>query len=257
MERASLYLFTPKIKLTKLKRSDKLSKVRRKLFNLVSEDLLNDGKDYELLATCELVEANKSAEGLLDDGMDEYLNNVCDSIETNTSTHRYQVPSSFFHRVINSPRTIRRNQLRAKLSLFISEDRHFANLIADRFYYPRVWPLYILEIVLSNDFGYNNRLKLACFFYGNGMQSPSGALWIYRRLNPVLRTVPYAKLLNNKAWVQRSSQFSRVFNYLATYIDTSFGDHHFIGDTYFYYCMERGGTYYFDGIMKERFARRK
>lgn len=122
--------------------------------------------------------------------------------------------------------------MRAKFKLLLKNNKPFANFLSDRFYHPDEWPSYILEIILSDDFGYVNRLKLACFFYGNGMCSATVALHIYKFFIPHIRQLGPA-IRHDRDWIRRSAKFESTFKYIRTYVDPSFkGDIHYI---YYYY----------------------
>lgn len=99
---------------------------------------------------------------------------------------RPQIPNNLLNLVKNSTKEIKRNHVLAKIRLIekkINWSAKFKSDMTDYFYGIESWPTDALEILLSKEFGYSDRIGLACFLHGNGLKDKDKALTIFQFYN--------------------------------------------------------------------------
>lgn len=103
------------------------------------------------------------------DGCDDWLNNSYDSIMI-TTERRCLIPENLIHTLRNTLKEIRENKLIGMTRLIenrCSWGKCFKSEMADYFFPIDVWPIYAIEILLTDRFRYSERIGLACIFHGN------------------------------------------------------------------------------------------
>lgn len=225
--------------------------------------LLNDGMDELLFASCERVDNPDSA--LLNDGMDEILNASCDRVDIpelallndgmdellNASCERVDepkpsmIPENLLYAVRNTKKEMKRNRVLAQLRLIETRSgcgARFRSEMSDFFFPLEQWPTYAMEILLSNHFGYSERIGLACFFHGNGLRDSLKALRVFHFYNKHWRM--------NKHWLIRCDKFRALFDYLdqVNKRDDVGAD---MRQKYFYYDISLNLTLYYDGYVRK------
>lgn len=113
------------------------------------------------------------------------------------------------------------------------------NDIEDLFWSVTLWPSFILSTLLSKKFGYNDRICLAAFFFGNGLQNPKFASKILKFYNPNYRNV--------QEWNLRLNKFELLFSYLAKSNQINDPQYNHIRSTYYFYSMIQNRLMYFNG----------
>lgn len=143
---------------------------------------------------------------------------------------------------IESKNEIQKKKLHAMIRLrdkkLTESNREF---ITEFFYHPLNWPVYILEILLSKDFVYTDRMRLALFFVGNGMVDPYVAERIFQLYNPFYK--------KTKQWEKRLKEFTDLFKYFDKPVnDPNRAD---IMNRYYYHNMITNRSLYLNGKPKE------
>lgn len=112
--------------------------------------------------------------------------------------------------------------------------------IADKFWAIDTWPAFIVEVLMSPTFDYNDRLTLATFFHGNGIKKPelpTRVLQFYNR--------HWMKHYNY--WKQKLYKFGKLFEFLDKALDFTDPEFHRMGETYYYYSMIVKHMLYYNG----------
>lgn len=190
----------------------------------------------------------------LNDDCDDILNasyeKVKDSVEKSVN-NRSMIPDNMIHLVRNSEKEIQRNHLLAKIRLIersIKWSAKFKVEMSDYFIAIESWPNYAIEKLLSHDFGYADRIGLACFFFGNGLTDKDKALRIFQFYNRAWRP--------NRDWNTRFFKFQNLFNYLRQMNDpTDVGDR--IRTEYWYYDMNLNLTMCYDGTIRTKHGEKR
>lgn len=103
------------------------------------------------------------------------------------------------------------------------------------------WPAFVVEIMLSCEFKYNDRLTLATFFHGNGLINPDFPIEIFKFYNKYWKTDPEG------IWERRFYAFSKVFHYLNKIHDKNDPDGERMSSQYYYYSMVAKHMIYYNG----------
>lgn len=114
----------------------------------------------------------------------------------------------------------------------------FKRKMSEYFFPIEEMPTYAIEILLTPDFGYHQRIGLACFMHGNGLRDKSKALCIFQMYNKYWSW--------NREWARRLQKFQNLFAYLdQTNKNTEEGDR--IRNEYWYYDLNLKLTMFYDG----------
>lgn len=206
--------------------------------------LMPDSDDDEIRAACEAIEIeqNNQIPQYIDLMPDSDDNEICAAYDAQHTERINRIPDNLLHLVENSPKEIEQNRLQAMMRRrnHANGGQAMSELIADRFYNVLEWPSYILKIVLYPDFVYNNRLALACFFVGNGLNDSDIALDIFKFYNVHWDI--------SQKWNKRFKEFKDLFSYLNK--PPQDPDSFQIRSTYFYYSVEAKQTLHLDGSIR-------
>lgn len=187
---------------------------------------LDDGNDGALLDAYALYEE-------LQDGNDGILFDACARIE------RPSIPENMLHCVWNSEKQIELNRIRAIVRL--KDTRSGCKLRAattELFFSVDEWPLFALRILLSPDFSYTDRISLASFLHGNGLNDGNFAIHIFKMYNSHWKDC--------HRWNQKFYKFSKLFEYLGRARMPITEDDERIRSTYWYYDMNSNQTVFYD-----------
>lgn len=122
---------------------------------------------------------------------------------------RSLIPDNLLYAVQNTRKEIKRNKVMAQVRLIEKKSgcgERFKSEMSGFFYPIELWPTYAIEILLSRDFGYSERIGLACFFHGNGLRDSMKALRVFHFYNKHWRM--------DKHWLIRCDKFKALFEYL-------------------------------------------
>lgn len=137
-------------------------------------------------------------------------------------------------------------QHKRNLAIIRRKDRfdadRFKNKLDDLFWGVHLWPPLILSILLSPDFGYLDRLSLATFFFGNGLENPGIAVQIFKFYNNHWN--------DYRDWNVRFLKFEKLFEYLAKAHNYNDPDCQRIRFKYYFYSMIADQTMFFDGDVR-------
>lgn len=112
----------------------------------------------------------------------------------------------------------------------------------DVFYPIETWPNFAIEILLSENFRYQERISLATFFYGNGLHDVIMAERILKYYN---------KHWNfSRHWTQRFREFTALFTYLDAMKTNTDNNGPRLRAQYWYYDIESKLTLFFDGKVR-------
>lgn len=130
----------------------------------------------------------------------------------------------------------------AKIRRIDSKNRNnFKEWFEDVFFPITSWPPYAVEVLLSEDFTYQDRLVLATFFHGNGLFDEKMAHKI----------VTFYNIYSSKYdWKQKLYKFSKLWVYLNKTNDMNDPDYSRIRSTYYYYCIRSMRMIYYDGSLR-------
>lgn len=127
----------------------------------------------------------------------------------------------------------------------IAHNRNIAIIrLKDHFWSIRCWPPYIVEILLSKDFKRQERLVLATFFHGNGLERFDIVLKIYKFYNRHWNA--------SKEWRKRFYEFGDLFGYLDKVYDLNDSESYRIKSTYYYYSMVSKHMMFYDGSLRAK-----
>lgn len=211
----------------------------------ISYENIKDRIEKPLLISATVKTSNQQAneKSELDDGSDEILNKCYENVMDRTKKPSL-IPRNMLNLVKYSKKEIKKNHLLAKIRLM--ERRRGLSMksqMSDYFYYFESWPNFAIKIILSRDFGYADRLGLACFFHGNGLRDKGKAVGIFQFYNKYWD--------NSKDWRNRFLKFEALFDYLdKAYENTDEGDR--IRNEYYYYSVELNLTLFYDGYVRSR-----
>lgn len=107
--------------------------------------------------------------------------------------------------------------------------------ISEYFYHVEEWPAYAIEILFGKQFFYLDRMKLAAFFYGNGLREGHIAGNIFKIYNK--------HYSNTLLWNKRSESFEKIIDYYTNHPTAKFN--------YFYYDMHNNCNLYLNGEKKQ------
>lgn len=189
---------------------------------------LEDGNDKSIVEVCH--------KELLFDGMDETVMAICEAEESKQeNTHRRQL-------IKNTPEEIKRNRLIALIRRHdsINKGGFMRDILKDMFFPIETWPTFIIEVLLTSDFRYQERLCLATFFHGNGIKDASFAINIIKWYNNNFNCY--------QLWRQRFYLFEALWKYLDKAEDESDPECYRIKTTYYFYSMIAEHMMYYDGI---------
>lgn len=147
----------------------------------------------------------------------------------------------------DSPKTINRNHLLVKIKRKehrISWSAKFKSEMADNFYPIESWPNYAIELLLTKDLGYSERIGLACFFHGNGFKDPEKALRTFQFHNSAWTW--------DRGWSMAFQKFQHLFGYLGHSDDFSSDTGSRIRNEYYYYDINLKLTVYYERPVRER-----
>lgn len=180
-----------------------------------------------------------------DDDNEDLLNLAYDQVRSKFEKISL-IPDNMLYLVQNSKKEIERNLLIAKIRLNerkINWINKFKCEMTDYFYPIESWPNYAIEILLTKQFGYAERIELACFLHGNGLNDETKALRIFQVYN---RSWTW-----EKTWNFRFKKFQALFKYLEETNKTSDTGSR-LNNEYFYYDMNRKLTMFYDGTVRTR-----
>lgn len=120
-------------------------------------------------------------------------------------------------------------------------DKHWKNELESMFWGVEQWPPYIIEIMLDNGFGYQNRLAFASFFHGHGLDVPHIATNTFKRYNKHWK--------DNECWNYRFFKFEQLWQYLNK---ANHPANHDIRSKYYYFDMNTKHMMYYDNSKRER-----
>lgn len=168
------------------------------LFTDIENDLLDDGNDYILLEAAKNYEDKFKLSEEMNDGFDDLLNKSYDQVidqlnpinawnddfddllnksydEVMKKVNR--IPENIQRTFLKTKKEIKKDELLAKIYL-IEKKRSWGirEEMSDCFYSLESWPIFALELLLTHDFGYSERIGLALFFFGNGLNDEVKAL---------------------------------------------------------------------------------
>lgn len=191
----------------------------------------------------EKVKSSESQSNELEDGNDDLLNEAIDAYEKK-SKRQSLVPKNMLHLVQNTKKEIKRNAVMARIRLrenSITWMTTFKKKMSDYFFPIESWPTYALEILLTRDFSYHERIGLACFMHGNGLRDPDKALCIFQMYNKHWSW--------NREWTPQLRKFQFLFQYLdQTDKNTEEGDR--IRNEYWYFDLNLKQTLFYDGHVR-------
>lgn len=203
---------------------------------------LNDGMDDELAKCCDLLEEKKTSEWH-NDGMNDSLIECYESVKKTVENCR-ALPKTLHYLLENSPKTIEKNKLLAKIRLVENRIRwsaKFRSDMSDYFFNIESWPSYAIKILFSSDFDYADRIGLACFLHGNGLKDKDKALCIFQFYNDFWK--------HDKRWKTKFYKFQSLFDYLET-MNKSSDEGLRMRSTYYYYDIQLNLTMYYDGTVR-------
>lgn len=209
-------------------------------------DLLNDGADESLNEACKSFEETKQQTDLLNDGLDDLLNESYDSVKSTFEIKRSVIPENLMFAMRRTKKEIQKNKLLAKIRLIERKCPHserFKNEMSDFFFPFDVWPNYAIELLLTNDFGYTERIGLACFFHGNGLRDNLKALRMFMYYNKHWR--------RDRDWDLRFFKFQELFKYLDQVNKVGEEGAH-IRHRYWYFDINMNLTMFYDGSVRTK-----
>lgn len=212
--------------------------MQRRLFIGTVDDIFRDEEQQSEMHDADDEYLNLAAEKfeknyLLDDNDDDYLVLAAQNYEK--SVQKMNVPRQ---PLPNSMKEINKNRLQAKIRLRKKQiSTTFCNFLADSFFHAEEWPTYAQEIILAEQFDYQQRCALAAFFTGNGLVDGEVAEKIYKIWN--------LHWSNSLQWNKRFSEFRNIFKYYDKAINDP--DRARIRATYFYYDMRTNRNLYLNG----------
>lgn len=109
------------------------------------------------------------------------------------------------------------------------------------------WPPYVVCALMSDRFGYQDRLVLAGFMHGNGFSDSEMAKQI---------VVFYNKNCVRYEWKQKLYKFGKLWSHLNKAY-TNEPESHNIKQNYYYYCMHFKHMMYYDGTLRKRSGRKE
>lgn len=187
---------------------------------------------------------NKSmAEIYMKEEDDELCLNVSETATENKPSGS-KIPENMIHLVRNSKKEIKRNKLIAKIRLVegkIPWIAKFKNDMSDYFFPIESWPNYAIEIVLTRDFSYGERIGLATFLHGNGLNDKDKALQIFQMYNNSWKW--------DRRWKIKFEKFQCLFVYLDQIYKVSV-DGPRLKSEYWYYDMNLNLTMFYDGNVR-------
>lgn len=215
------------------------------------EKLLNESYDSWLLqieknnCSTQIIRLNE-----LDDGNDGFLNLAYEQVKSKVEERKI-IPQNMVYLVQNTKKEIHRNRIIAKIRLRerkIKGIEQFKSDMSDYFYPVESWPSYAIEILLTKNFGYNERIGLACFLHGNGLHDENKALRIFQIYNKSWTL--------EKMWNFRFKKFQALFAYLKqTNENTETGSR--LRSSYYYYDMNLNLTMFYDGNVRTKNGEKK
>lgn len=193
---------------------------------------MSDDEDIYINLAAEKFEKEK----LFDQKEDDLIIAACVEYEEKSK----QIPKKMF--LIDSQSLIKKKHLLAKIKLRNKKigDQNMS-YISEYFHYVEEWPAYAIEILFGKEFYYEDRMKLAAFFVGNGLIYSSIALNIFKIYNPYWS--------GTVLWWKRFELFEKLF----PYFEKPFGDpdRASIRGKYFYYDILTETTRYLNGLKKK------
>lgn len=193
---------------------------------------LNDGND-DLFANVATQPVNNSlGEIELNDGMDDLLNRSYEKV-------KYRI-EPFVPPLLEKEK--KKQELLAKCQLIETKRRwNLVGEMNDYFFSLESWPVYALELIMTSEFTYNERLSLATFLFGNGLNDEHKALRIFQYYNQ--------SWSHSRQWHKRFLEFQMLFPYLKqTTKQTDIGRR--LRAQYFYFDIQTNLTMFFDGSVR-------
>lgn len=126
-----------------------------------------------------------------------------------------------------------------------SDQKQMKNKIEDLFWPISDWPPFVVEVLMSPTLDYNERLKLATFFHGNGIRNPEFPTEIIRFYNRHW-------MKHHNAWKQKWYKFGKLFEFLDKALDSTDSEYHSMGRTYYYYNMIVKHMLFYNGNKREK-----
>lgn len=145
--------------------------------------------------------------------------------------------------IVYTPDEMRNNFLVAKIrQIDATYNQTMRNKLEDVFWPIRMWPTYILEVLVGVDFKRQDRLVLATFLHGNGMMSNVFAERIFKYYNSHWK--------NDKLWKRRLFEFCELWKFLEKATDRQDPDSFRIRTQYYFYSMTTGHMMFYDGYLR-------
>lgn len=138
-------------------------------------------------------------------------------------------------RVAEVPRTPKEIKHQRNLAKIKQADRldcsRMKNELEDHFQPIESWPAFAIEILLSPEFDYHDRVALATFFHGNGMADGRRAVKFVQFYNEHCRGNDYRK------WKTKLYKFEHLFAYIDKAYDNTDPDYQSIRNKYYFYSL--------------------
>lgn len=169
----------------------------------------------------------------------------CDEKVEKKVEKRALIPENMVHLVQNTKKEIKRNHLLAKIR-YIEKNKvmwsaKFKVEMSEYFPCIESWPNYAIELLLSRDFGYHDRIGFACFLHGNLLRDADKAMRIFQIYN--------RSWTHERDWTTRFLKFQALFTYLDEYLKpTETGAR--IRENYWYYCLNLRLYVFYDGSVR-------
>lgn len=165
--------------------------------------------------------------------------------EASASTSTFETKAVDFKPLKRTAQEIRYNHNLTVIKLRNAKNYHKFEDEMDENDFPPLhsWPQYLLDILLTKCFDYQERMVLALFLHGNGMKRDF-AERLFLFYNP--------HYLNVKYWNNRVQKFTDLFKYFDNANDPSSNEYLFIRNKYYYFNVHAGCVMYYDGYVRGR-----
>lgn len=178
----------------------------------------------------------------LNDGNDQIINCAYDLVEFMNNVKKKEQPK--VHQKVHNNR-----QLAIIRRKDCANQFKFKNKLDEVFWPVDKWPAYVLNILLSDEFKYQDRLSLATFFHGNGLPHYDLAVNAYKFYNKFWR--------NTREWDRRFFEFTKLWEYLDKTRDPNCPEYQRIRTNYYYYSLMENHMMYYDGNLRVKGGQRR
>lgn len=210
--------------------------------------LLDDGNDYIMnLAADKFHNTSKSnsKKDYFDENDEELLTLAAEKYEVEQKKRQRLIPKTIQNNLLEKPSEIKRKKLRALIrqheTLRGCHGRYMKDYLSEHFWIADEWPAFAMEILVSNDFSYHDRISLATFMHGNGFRDGDMAANIVKFYKSHRRI----RCFDPMRWKRKYNKFAQLFSWLnKTYTDPE------MATKYWYYDLNLNLTMFYDGTVR-------